>query len=230
MRLSLLTLLISGLALAVQAPEPAHAAPDKMTDSGISWAVSDQLEDDPGVPGHAIDVKTTDGIVTLTGTASNLLAKERATHVAETVRGVRAVVNRITLNLPERTDAQLDTDIETALGHDRAADALEVQVSVSDDVVTLAGTVESWQESQLAERIAKGVNGVKEVRNNLSISYPQTRPDSEILADVQKALRWDTLVDDSMITASVSDRVVVLSDGSLSMAVNDSDCQGRGKL
>jgi osmotically-inducible protein OsmY len=40
-------------------------------------------------------VNTRDGIVTLSGWVDNLLAKERAGQIAESVKGVRAVVNRI---------------------------------------------------------------------------------------------------------------------------------------
>ncbi len=214
-RLNLLLLsalpMLAVLALAVHAPVVAQSAQPKMTDSDISGAVDRELIDDPGVPGQAIDVKVSNGVVTLTGTATNLLAKERATRVAEAVRGVRSVVNSIKLDLPNRTDSRLETDVVSSLGHDRATDAIELTVDVANQMVTLSGTVESWQEKELAERIAKGVTGVRGVTNNITISYPMTRPDSEIHADVEKALLWNTLVDDSMTTVSVDQRIVHLS-------------------
>jgi hypothetical protein len=45
-----------------------------------------------------------------------------------------------------------------------------VSVSVSDEVVTLAGTVASAAHKATAEKTAKGVTGVKSVKNELKVS------------------------------------------------------------
>ncbi|MFP4273021.1 MAG: BON domain-containing protein, partial [Halothiobacillaceae bacterium] len=62
-----------------------------------------------------------------------------------------------------------------------------------------------------AERLAAGIRGVRSVDNDISIVYPDDRPDSEISADVKSALRWDTLVDHGLINVNVENDIVELS-------------------
>ena len=45
-----------------------------------------------------------------------------------------------------------------------------ISVSVSDEVVTLAGTVGDAAQKASAEKTAKGISGVKSVKNNLKVS------------------------------------------------------------
>jgi hypothetical protein len=79
---------------AANAP-PAHCAGRDVTDGEITMAVESELWTDEVVDPNRIDVNATDGVVTLTGNVRTLLAKERAEMVAETIVGVRAVVNRM---------------------------------------------------------------------------------------------------------------------------------------
>ena len=72
----------------------------KMTDQQITNAVDHRLLSDSALMNNQIDASTNEGIVTLSGTANHLIAKERATMLAQTIRGVRGVVNAITLRIP----------------------------------------------------------------------------------------------------------------------------------
>ncbi len=197
------TLAVLALALTVRAQGPA--------DEMITDAVMGELVTDPGVEAYAIDVSTDDGVVTLSGTVDNVLAKDRATRVAETVKGVRAVVNTVTVRETGRSDEALMTDVENALLTDPVAEEWEVDVSVDDGTVTLAGIVDSWQEKQVAGRVAKGVRGVMEVVNDISIDYDTERPDAALEQEIEAALRWDVLVDDALIDVTVDDGVATLT-------------------
>lgn len=64
----------------------------------------------------------------------------------------------------------------------------EVRVESVEGVVTLAGTVTSWFEKQMAGAIAKRTRGVKAVVNRILVK-PSDREDSEIQSDVEKRLR-----------------------------------------
>ena len=68
-----------------------------------------------------LDVKVHDGIVTLTDTVDNWLAKTRAARVTTTAKGVRSVVNRIHI-VPEvrRPDEELENLVAAALVGDAA--------------------------------------------------------------------------------------------------------------
>jgi len=188
----------------------ALAAPD-MSDSDIDQAVTDALVMDPGVTTTLIDVETNAGIVTLSGTVDNVLAKDRATKVAETVKGVRAVVNRITVLAPPRSDGNIQENIHQAWLRDKATESYELTATVEDGIATLSGTVDSWQEKQLAATVAKSVLGVKGIQNDIDINYQQDRRDYEIASEVERALHWDTLVDDGLITVEADNARVTLS-------------------
>ena len=137
---------------------PLQAAPTKkeITDSGIAAAVEKELRLEKGVSPDLIDVSTSQGIVTLSGSAANLLAKERAVRIAESIRGVRGVIDRISVMPVSRPDEDIRKDILTALKQDPATESYQVVVSVQDAVATLSGSVGSYPEKQLAARIAKG--------------------------------------------------------------------------
>lgn len=207
---TLLTAVAAILVLGLAATPAAGAVP-KLTDMSISDAVEDELLMDSAVPVYHIDVSTTDGVVTLSGSVDNILAKERAARIARTVKGVRAVVNEIEVDPPVlRTDWQIKEDVEDALLEDPATDSFETTVTVSENVATLSGTVDSWQEKELCEKVAKGVKGVKGVDNKIVVSWPEERPDYEIRTEVEKVLAWDVFVDDGLIDVEVNNGKVIL--------------------
>jgi osmotically-inducible protein OsmY len=184
---------------------------EKIKDIDITLAVDRQLQIDEGVPAHLIDVHTKDGIVTLSGPVENLLARERAAEIAETVKGVRSVINLIDVLGVIRTDAQVRTDVEHALLDDPATDVFDVQVNVQNGKVTLSGMVDSWQEEQLCVLVAKGVIGVKAVTSNIEVSQKSKRPDGEIEADIEQRLAYDVWIDDALINVKVLRGDVILS-------------------
>jgi osmotically-inducible protein OsmY len=65
-------------------------------DADVTAAVRRELRLDPAVPASQLGVASRNGIVDITGSVDNLLAKERATRRAEAVKGVRVVANRTT--------------------------------------------------------------------------------------------------------------------------------------
>ncbi len=202
-----LTLMVFGALLLYPSVSMAQEEP---TDQEISQAVQNALFTDEGVSGFLIDVETNDGVVTLQGSVNNLLAKQRAEDLAETVKGVRGIVNKMEVKPPARTDEELRDAVRNALLKDPATESWEVFVSVEDGTVTLTGTVDSWQEKQLAAKVAKGVNGVEALENEITVDYKVERSDNEIESDVVGRLKWDTLVDDALISVDVDDGEVEL--------------------
>jgi osmotically-inducible protein OsmY len=182
-----------------------------LTDTKIEIAVEDELLKDQAVPSYLVDVACADGIVTLLGSVDNLLAKERAMAIAETVKGVRSVINRIEVNpLTEKTDPEIRTDVIQSLAVDPVTELFEIDVSVNDKVVTLKGMVNSHIEKQAAGKVAKSVSGLKDVKNLILFDHKTSRPDVDFANDIKKALAWDTLVDDALIQVSVKKRKVEL--------------------
>ena len=191
---------------------PAVAAVTEITDMGIADTVDDELFFDPAVPEDRIDVAVVDGVVTLSGSVNNLVAKERAVAVARTVRGVRSVVDQIDVApFWGLSDADIEADVEEALVEDPATEVWEIGVTVEDGRASLTGTVESWQEKQLAEKVAGQVRGVRSIDNDIDVEYAVDRPDPEIQEDISKALRWNPLVEHSTIAVAVEDGAVTLT-------------------
>jgi osmotically-inducible protein OsmY len=183
----------------------------EIKDIDITLAVETQLENDEGVPAHLIDVRTKDGIVTLSGPVENLLARERAADIVATIKGVRSVINLIDVLWIVRTDDQIRADVELALVEDPATDLFEINVGVRNGSVTLTGMVDSWQEGQLCLLVAKGVIGVKEVKSKIQVSQKSERPDGEIWAEIERLLAYDVWVDDALIDIKVLRGNVILS-------------------
>jgi osmotically-inducible protein OsmY len=102
-------------------------------------------------------------------------------------------------------------DVRDALRYDPAADTYQVNVDASQGTVRLTGAVESWHERRLAERLARGVSGVKAVQNGLTINVFKRRLDAEVKGDIESRLRWDTLVNDGLLEVDVRDGSVRLS-------------------
>lgn len=185
--------------------------PKQITDKDVTTAIEDRFLFDNAVPWSFVDVKTTDGIVTLTGSVNNLLARERATKIAESTKGVRAIVNNLTVQTKPRSDEEIRKDVETALLTDAAADGYEIKTAVDDAVVTLSGTVQSFQEQNLAAQLAKGIRGVKDVKNDITVKVATNRPDAELLADAKSALQHDVWVDASQMQVTADNGKITLT-------------------
>lgn len=186
------------------------AQPQVPNDQEITLAVDTELSIDDSVPSRFIDVETENGIVVLSGMVGSLLARERAQKRAELVKGVRSVVNNLVVQPVERRDAAILAEVKQALLTDPVTDSYEVQLRVADGVVTLTGMVDSWQEKQLSAQVAKGVKGVKGIRNQIKLSPDDKRLDSEMVRDIRRRLAADVWVDDGLIEAQVEDAKVTL--------------------
>ena len=69
----------------------------KLTDDAISDYVRLRLASDPDVKGGALNAAAKDGTVTLTGVVETQGQKDKAAKLAKKVKGVKQVVNNITL-------------------------------------------------------------------------------------------------------------------------------------
>ena len=182
-----------------------------LTDKDVTDAISDELFIDPAVASYRIDTAVEKGVATLKGSVNNILAKQRAQQIAERIKGVRSVINLITVSGTDRSDEEVLQDVRDALLYDAATESWEITPDVTDSVVILRGSVQSWQEKQLAKRIAMSVRGVQDVKNQIDVDFVLTRSDQEIREDVQRALDWDICVDNGMIAIGVNDQSVTLS-------------------
>lgn len=66
-------------------------------------------------------------------------------------------------------DAAVTARVKSALAGTRGTKALKTNVTTREGTVTLTGTARSESERELAEEVAKGVNGVKSVDNQIRV-------------------------------------------------------------
>jgi len=210
-RLSTLPATVMVVLIVLLAPVTVASAKQLFTDGAINSAVKADLHFGMPVFPNFLDVNTRHGIVTLSGSVNDILAQRRAVQIAESVRGVLGVIDRITVTPEFRPDENIRKDILTALLNDPATESYPVSVSVQNAVVTLTGTVGSQTESRLAQQVAESVKGVKNIHNDLVFNYAVQRTDEEIAADIQAVLHWDIWVTGYPIQAGVQNGHVTLT-------------------
>jgi len=80
------------------APATTRNAAPSAADSAISGAIRRQLGEDQDLSKYAIGIRTSSGVVTLSGTVGSYPARDRAVQIASDVSGVRQVDNRLMVN------------------------------------------------------------------------------------------------------------------------------------
>ena len=129
------------------------------------------------------DVKN--GKVVLTGKVNSELDKELAEELVLSLDGVSDVENSLTVvksmdtkdkskdmmddDDNDLTDAKITTVITTRFLFDSEVGGTDIDVDTDNGVVTLNGSVESEAEKQLAVKIAKNAEDVRDVVDKLSI-------------------------------------------------------------
>lgn len=94
------------------------------------------------VSADSIEIGASNGVVKLSGAIDNLLAKQRATDIAEGVSGVVSVINNLKVTV-DRPDEAIQTDVARALSTDPATERWEIAADVNNGKVTLTGSVDS---------------------------------------------------------------------------------------
>jgi hyperosmotically inducible protein len=81
------------------------------------------------------------------------------------------ITTAVAASKPVTDDFLIDT-IRQKLAADQVVKGGAIEVVCKDGAVTLKGTVEEPQQRNKAEKIAKKVNGVKSVTNEIMIAHP----------------------------------------------------------
>ena len=124
------------------------------------------------------EVNTTDGIVTLQGKATSQAQKDLTTEYAKDVEGVKDVKNEMTIAKTSKKtqtvsrkvdDASITALVKMTLLYHRSTSALNTSVTTKNGVVTLSGKASNAAELNLATKFANDVNGVKSVKNQMTI-------------------------------------------------------------
>ncbi|MEQ4530659.1 MAG: molecular chaperone OsmY [Mixta sp.] len=147
-----------------------------MDDSAITAKAKAALVDDETIKSTDISVETQKGVVTLSGFVSSQDQAEKAVALVKKVEGVKSVSDKLHVKDSEKQsvsgyagDAATTSEIKAKLLADDIVPSRKIKVETTNGVVQLSGTVENEAQSERAESIAKAIEGVKSVKNDLTV-------------------------------------------------------------
>lgn len=147
-----------------------------MDDSTITAKVKAALLDNESIKSTDISVKTDKKVVTLSGFVQSQAQAEAAVAAAKTVEGLASVSDKLHVRDSKESsikgyagDTATTSEVKAKLLADDIVPSRNVKVETTDGVVQLSGIVESQAQSDRAESVAKAVEGVKSVKNDLKV-------------------------------------------------------------
>jgi osmotically-inducible protein OsmY len=136
--------------------------------------------------GDAIKIESKDGIVTLTGTVAEEPHKALAQETVASLPGVKSVDNRLELKgtlAAESADALVSARVKLDLLSHRNLSASNTDVHVKDGIVTLRGEATSPAQIDLTTEYIKDVEGVKDVKNDMTVSKAPKEPAEKTMGE-----------------------------------------------
>jgi osmotically-inducible protein OsmY len=122
------------------------------------------------VPGDQVTITVEKGWVTLQGEVQWNYQKEIAENAVVNLLGVTGVINHIKIRANKHDEVE-KAAIEDAIDLNWSLSDRDIEVKVSDNKVTLTGTVDSWYQKNEAARVAWKAPGVWSVDNQLKVEY-----------------------------------------------------------
>lgn len=185
---SLLAAVIAVMMLSV--PLQASQTDEQIVSSAQqSYVFKTYLKDDD------VNIRSKDGAVTLTGTVAEESHKQLAHETVAGQPGVKSVDNKLEIigeSPAEYSDAWLMTKVKTSLLFKSSVSGFATEVDVKDGIVTLGGEADSQAQKDLTTEYAKDIDGVKEVKNEMTVAKSPKKSDGKTMGEQ---------IDDASITA-----------------------------
>lgn len=174
--------------------------------------VTNAIKWEPLLSSSEIEVTVEDGIVSLLGVVDSYAKKIEAENAAKRVNGVRAVVEKIQVKLPDswiKTNLEIEGQVLNALKANWSVPDEKIVIKVEDGWITLEGELPWNYQKEAAKNALNYLKGIRGVFNNIQIK-PETHDNIE-QKDVENALNLSWSIDDSNIHVKVSGATVVLT-------------------
>lgn len=173
--------------------------------------VEAEFDVDPRIQAEHIGVNAEDGVVTLTGTVNSFARKWAAEEAAKRVKGVRAVVEELKVDLPathRRDDADIAHAVSSVLYWDTLLPST-IQCVVQNGYVSLTGDVDWNYQREEAEETVRRIAGVRGISNLLAIR--KKIAETDIRAQMQRIFHRDAQLDANNVRIEVTGGTVALS-------------------
>jgi len=151
-----------------------------------------------------VNIQSKEGVVALSGTVTEESHKSLARETVLSLHGVKSVDNKLTVKgeVPaEHSDAWLITKVKSTLLFHRSVSATDTEVLAKEGTVTLRGKAVNSAQKDLTTEYAKDVEGVKAVKNEMTVLAAAMKPGENTTGEKVDAMTES--VDDASITALV---------------------------
>jgi osmotically-inducible protein OsmY len=174
--------------------------------------VQDAIKWEPLLHAAEIGVTAQDGIITLTGVVDSFAKKTEAEHAAKTVKGVKAIVEKIEVdygNRGKKKDVELAQEVVNSFKWNWAIPSDKIKVTVEKNWVTLEGEVNWNYQREAAKKAVNSIEGVQGVTNSIQIKAE--KQDSVEKKAIENALSRNSVLDAQQIQVKVSGNHVILN-------------------
>jgi len=181
------------------------------TDRELRTDVLAEQSWDPSIRDEDIATAVKDGVVTLAGTIDTYAQRYAAERAVERVKGVKAIVNDLTVKLPgamERSDADIAHAAVNALHWDIQVPDDRIQVKVSNGRLTLEGEVDRYFQKEAAERAVRYLMGVKGMSSVITVRPMPTSAD--VKQHIRASLQRRAELEADQISVETAGSVVTL--------------------
>lgn len=152
----------------------------KVDDTSITEKVKVALSLSKHLAGSQVNVKSEDAVVTLSGQVSSDESKNVAESIARDTTGVKDVKDLLVVNPTANESAEssrvrdidIRADLLQSILKSPTLSNKKIDVKVEKQVVTLSGTVDTQADRNGAEQLARSIDGVTSVTNNLAVANP----------------------------------------------------------
>lgn len=154
-----------------------------------------------------ITIRSRGGNVILAGSVMDAYHKPMAGHTAEALFGVKDVDNQIVVlgePVVGNSDSWIRSKVKAELLIRRNVSASKTEVHVNNGAVTLRGVASSKAQKELTAEIAKGVDGVSSLINEMTVEESNPIDERSLAEKVGESVRGLVeFIDDASITAQV---------------------------
>lgn len=163
-----------------------------------SYVFTHYLKDD------AVNVKSENGEVTLTGTVSDDASRSLAQETVANLPGVKSVSNMLKIEGDSSevySDAWLITKVKATLLFHRNVSGAKTEVLAQNGTIILRGEAINSAQKDLATEYARDVEGVKYVKNEMSVHGILVKSSESTMGEKLETVADS--IDDASITALV---------------------------
>jgi osmotically-inducible protein OsmY len=183
-------------------------------DTELKTRVLEELAWDPTIEAKEIAVAAKDGVVTLLGRVRTYAEKVGAERATQRVKGVRAVVQEIGVDLPPThrvSDEEIATNALNVLRSNSYVPEERIRLTVQDGHLRLAGVVDWEFQRAEAENLLRMAHGVRGIDNQIVIKPRPSALQEAVKEQIEAAFERSAELDADQISVSAKDGVVELS-------------------